>query len=135
MGCALEYLRSKKSRWAVLVALAGLWLQILLPVGQAVASSLSEDGFPDRIFICSPYGPKLFDLTSGEIVPVNESGSGSCPICLAYAIGFSALNNAEAAEFQAPSLVVQAQIDAAYSCLGGQDCQRPYLSRAPPFSV
>jgi hypothetical protein len=132
----MKYLRSDRNGWAVLLSLFALYLQIFLPLGQAVAASRpADDGISSRIIICTLYGPKLIYDAMGKEVPPEDGGMVDCPVCLALAIGASALAHSGEPVLPVPPTTIEKSIDIAYAVLDGLSTSASYLTRAPPAAV
>jgi len=132
----MKHLRSGGKLWAVALALFSLCLQILLPVGLGMAASRPvDDGFSNRILVCTLYGPKIiYDATDKE-VPPEDGGNVQCPVCVAYAIGMASLGNAAQIVLPLPQYDAQKTFWGASVALLKGEVASSYLSRAPPLSA
>ncbi len=132
----MKYFRSEKSVWAVAFALFSVYLQVLLPLGQAFAASqINEDGFSSRLIICTLYGPKLVYDEQGEEVPPEEGGIVNCPVCIAYAIGNAALVGSSEIILPVPHVLIEKSNIVVDVVPSGFTAPFAYLTRAPPVAV
>lgn len=86
----MKYLRTKGTRWAVTLALFGLFMQAFMPLAQAI-SFQDDDGLSRRVLICTMYGTRLIDTSTGETIPDSGDSRNTCPVCLAFSIGATSL--------------------------------------------
>jgi hypothetical protein len=122
--------------WAVGLALFSLSLQILIPLGQALAASYTAgDGFSNQILICTIYGFKHVSTDTGEEIPPEEGGNADCPACMAYAIGMASLANVSAPVLAAPTVTGTESIVISDTARIGIEVPSNYLTRAPPVSA
>jgi Protein of unknown function (DUF2946) len=129
----MKYLRSERGIWAFALAIFSIYLQILLPLGQAFAASQADDdGFSNQIIICTLYGPKLIYDAQGKEVPPEEGGMIECPVCVTYAIGNAALVSSAEIILPIPSAVIVKSISVVDVIPGGFTAPSAYLTRAPP---
>lgn len=118
-----------------MLALFALYLQILLPLGQAVAVSLDDSGLPTRLVICTSYGIRLVDIGSGEKAPDRSGDGETCPVCLAYSIGTTSLDNSVEISIDAPRLRVASLLPSAEAGFISQFLPGDRTARAPPASA
>jgi hypothetical protein len=132
----MGYFRSRRSVWAVGLALFSLSLLTAIPLIQALAAGrTADDGVSNRIWVCAFYGLKLVDSATGKEVPPEEGGSADCPTCMAYAIGMASLANASEPVLRVPMWIKARSIDFVYTSWLGSEIPSAYLTRAPPLSV
>lgn len=128
----MGYFRTRRSAWAVGLALFSLGFQILIPLTQALASSYTaDDGLSNRVWLCTFYGFKLANNTDDE-VPPDEGGNADCPACIAYAIGMTSLANAFVPLIAVPPVTGAKSIVITYTARVGLKVPSSYLTRAPP---
>jgi len=132
----MGYFRTRRSAWTVGLALFSLGFQILIPLTQALASSYTaDDGFSNRIWVCTFYGFKLANYDTDDKVPTDEGGNGDCPACIAYAIGMTSLANAFVPVITVPPVTGTKSIVITYTARVGFEVPSNYLTRAPPVLV
>ena len=128
----MRYFRTAESRWASTLALFALYMQILLPLGQAVSVGQDENGFPIPLVICTLYGVDVLDVKPGEEAPDKPTSHTSCPVCTVLSIGGVLSNNdagalSDAPEFSIVSLPSPTEVNIASQFLPGSR-----TARAPP---
>ena len=128
----MKYLRAEGTRWAVTLALFGLFMQIFIPLAQAVSIGENEDGFPSRMVICTLYGAQVVDLVTGEEVPDSDSGRETCPVCVAFSIGDTSLSGVPDFSVPAPVYVPSPTVTPLEAVLATQSSSNHYTARAPP---
>jgi hypothetical protein len=132
----MGYFRNRRSAWAVGLALFSLFLQVLIPLGQALAASfLAESGYSNQIWICTHYGFKLAPNNPDGKAPPAQGGNVDCPACMAYAIGMTSLANASEIILPVPSFTRAESIVITYTGRHSVETPSGYLTRAPPVSV
>ncbi len=132
----MGYFRSRRSVWAIGLALFSLSLLTAIPLIQALAARrTADDGVSNRIWVCAFYGLKLVDSAAGKEVPPEEGGSADCPTCMAYAIGMASLANASEPVLRVPLGIKAKSIEFANTGRFSFEVPSAYLTRAPPVSV
>jgi hypothetical protein len=129
----LAYLRSGNNLWAVVLAVFSLYIQTLLPLAQAVAAShVEDDGFSNKVLICTGHGVKLIYDARGQEVPPEEGGNIDCPTCMAYAIGMASLATHAEITLPQPPSDSGSTVTASHKALVGFADSTAYQTRAPP---
>ena len=130
----MKYLRTKGTRWAVTLALFGLFMQAFMPLAQAI-SIKDDDGLPRRMLICTLYGTKLIDTSTGKAVPDSGNSRNTCPVCLAFSIGATSLGG----DVELPVLLsfgaMTCRRAAVATMLVKQSDDGHYTARAPPSTI
>ncbi len=130
----MKYLRTKGTRWAVTLALFGLFMQAFMPLAQAITFQ-DDDGLPRRVLICTLYGTKLIDTSTGKAVPDNGSSRNTCPVCLAFSIGAASLGGAVELSVLLSFEAVPCEIAVVSTELVTQFDDGHYTARAPPSII
>jgi hypothetical protein len=132
----MKYLRTEGTRWAVTLALFGLFMQIFIPLAQAISIGDDEDGFPTRMVICTLYGTKVIDIITGEEVSSEtDNGSEACPVCSAFLIGATSIAGVPELSLPTPaytSSFIAAPLEAILVAKSGSS---RYTARAPPLKI
>ena len=129
----MKYLRTEGTRWAVTLALFSLFMQIFMPLAQAVSIGEDEDGFPSRMVICTLYGVKVIDIVTGEEAPSDTDNSRkTCPVCLSYSIGDTSLTGTPGFSIPAPEYTSASAVLPLEAVLLAQSTSNNYAARAPP---
>jgi hypothetical protein len=129
----MKYLRTNGTRWAVTLALFGLFMQIFIPLAQAISIGEEEDGFPSRMVICTLYGIKVIDIITGEEAPSKtDSSRETCPVCLAFSIGDTSLTGVPELSTPVPVHTSSFVVTALEAVLSTQSNFNRYAARAPP---
>ena len=130
----MKRLRGKQGRWAVLLALFALYLQTVIPLAQGLSISISSDGSSNWTLICSKFGARLLAPQNGKGQPVEDQSGGDCAVCMAYAIGANALNNAADIQLPEPPAVQGLHVLPQNNQQIVLTNVRRFRSRAPPIS-
>ena len=128
----MEYLRTERARWALTLALFGLFMQIFVPLAQAISIGDSEDGFPNRMVICTLYGVKVIDITTGKNVPDSDDSRETCPVCMTFSIGTNSLGGSVELPVPLPFGNYISNSVASETVLSSQLDDGNYAARAPP---
>jgi hypothetical protein len=132
----MGYFRARKNVWAVGLALFSLYVQILIPMAQAIAATSGpKDGFSNRIWICTHYGFKLASSDTGEELPPAKGGNADCPTCLVYAIGLASLANTSEVTLPVPPNAEAENIVFTSTARFSFEVPSDYLTRAPPITA
>ncbi len=67
--------------WALALSLFAIVFQALVPLAQAVPLDRGEDSPFDSLVICTAWGLKTIELTTGEKPPIEETTPAECPVC------------------------------------------------------
>lgn len=122
--------------WAFSLALFSIYLQVFLPLGLATAASrTADDGYSNRIVICTPFGIKLIYDARGQEVPPEEGGIVDCLDCIAKTIGTAATLPSAAVVIPIQRTSVERSVAVVYALPFGIEASSAYLTRAPPVSV
>ena len=132
LGRRMRYLRTDGIRWATMVAMLGLWMQLFLPLAQAIAFDREGGGQPFRMIICTQFGAQIIDLLTGEEVPDSEADRETCSVCLSYSIGTAALDNAADNGLVVPRFGVLTTTPLSELILTSQAVMSCHGARAPP---
>ena len=135
----MERVRGQWVNRMALMALFGLVLQILTPFAQAVSYVNDDDGLTGRVVICTAYGVKTIDLSTGTEIPDDkdapggQAGSNVCIICLAYAaLSSSARDDCNGEYLQPPAQIFAFSRLPEDSLPHLQPGNRAHSVRAPP---
>ncbi len=63
------------------LALFALIFQALIPFAQAIPVDRDGEGGFDSLIICTAWGVKVLQLTTGEEAPVKQTSEQKCPVC------------------------------------------------------
>ncbi len=130
----MKALRTVWGRLAAWAALFSMCLQVLLPLGQAVAASnrTGEALFSAPMIICTLYGVKVIDPATGEELPSDKGGSGDYPVCPAFGIGKLSLNTAVTVELPEPPALTSVRLAPVDNAQAGFILRHIHNPRAPP---
>jgi hypothetical protein len=129
----VRYFRTAEGRWASVLALFALYMQVLIPLGQAVSVGEDENGFPIPLIICTPYGIEVLKAKPGEEAPDKQTSHTACPVCTVLSMGGVLPQNdagalSDAPEYSIVSLPSPAEVNIASQFLPGSR-----TARAPPL--
>ncbi len=85
----MRLFREKLRDWAMGMALFALIFQALIPAAQAIPVSRSSGGGFDSLVICTAWGVKVLQLTTGEEAPVKQTAPEDCPVCSVHVLKLS----------------------------------------------
>jgi hypothetical protein len=77
----MRIFREKLKEWALGLALFAMLLQALIPAAQALPLDRDGDSGFDALIICTAWGIKVLQLTTGEEAPVKQTSAVECPVC------------------------------------------------------
>ena len=123
-----------RRKWQALLALFAIYLQVLAPLTlTASTAQATTDGFPTYGVICTAYGAKVINLSTGEEVPTHVDYSKKCPLCLFFHAQAATVNNASEFKFALPAKTGERLISP--KSLGSKKAAVPSdcLSRSPPI--
>ena len=93
-----------RRRWQALLALFAIYLQVLAPIILSPSTALATTGnFSSYGVICTAYGAKVINLSTGEEVPTHRDHSEKCPLCLFSHAQFIADSSSSGFKFALPS--------------------------------
>ncbi len=85
----MRLFREKLRDWMMGMALFALIFQALIPAAQAIPLNRNTGGAFDSLIICTAWGAKVLQLTTGEKSPVKETTPEKCPVCSVHAFKLS----------------------------------------------
>ncbi len=71
------------------LALFALIFQALIPFAQAIPVDRDGEGGFDSLVICTAWGVKVLQLTTGEESPVKQTSEQKCPVCSVHNLKLS----------------------------------------------
>ena len=71
------------------LALFALVFQALVPFAQAIPMDRDGDSGFDSLVICTAWGVKVLQLTTGEEPPVQQTDEQKCPVCSVHNLKLS----------------------------------------------
>lgn len=77
----MRLFREKLRDWAMGMALFALIFQALIPAAQAIPVSRNSGGGFDSLVICTAWGVKVLQMTTGKEAPVKQTTPEKCPVC------------------------------------------------------
>ncbi len=77
----MRLFREKLRDWMMGMALFALIFQALIPAAQAIPVGRNSDGGFDSLVICTAWGVKVLQLTTGKKPPVKQTSADKCPVC------------------------------------------------------
>jgi len=128
----MKYLRTDGTRWVVTLALFGLFMQIFIPLAQAISIGDDEDGFPSRMVICTLYGTKVIDVVTGQEFLDSDSSRETCPVCVVFSIGTKSLASTQEFSISVPVRTSLNAVTPLEAVLSTQSSSSDYAARAPP---
>ena len=125
--------RVNRRRWQALLALFAIYLQVLAPIALSSSTAQATTGdFPAYGVICTAYGAKVVNLSTGEEVPTPHDHIEKCPLCLFFHAQFVADNGTIGFKFapstQSGERLQAPEIPGIKKIAVPSDC----LSRSPP---
>jgi len=124
--------RGQMREWLMGLALFALIFQALIPAAQAVP--VQRDGPPglDVLVICTGFGIKVLEQTTGEKSPVKQTSQFECPVCSVHSLKLS-FSTADI-PLPLPALHVVGFVQPALDHMPLRQASLPLLSiRAPPW--
>ena len=85
----MKLFRERFRDWALGLALFALIFQALIPFAQAVPVDRDGDSGFDSLIICTAWGVKVLQLTTGEEPPVKQTSEQECPVCSVHNLKLS----------------------------------------------
>ena len=77
----MKLFREKLRDWMMGMALFALIFQALILAAQAIPVGRNSNGSFDSLVICTAWGVKVLQLTTGEKPPVEQTSEDKCPVC------------------------------------------------------
>jgi len=85
----MKLFRERFREWAMGLALFALIFQALIPFAQAIPVDRDGDSGFDSLIICTAWGIKVLQLTTGEEAPVKQTTEQNCPVCSVHSFKLS----------------------------------------------
>ena len=85
----MKLFRERFRDWAMGLALFALIFQALIPFAQAIPVDRDGEGGFDSLIICTAWGVKVLQLTTGEEAPVKQTSEQKCPVCSVHNLKLS----------------------------------------------
>ncbi len=77
----MRVFREKLRDLALGMALFAIILQALIPAAQAIPLNRNTDSGFDSLVICTAWGVKVLQVTTGKKAPVEQTSADRCPVC------------------------------------------------------
>ncbi len=85
----MKLFRERFRNWALGLALFALIFQALIPFAQAIPLDRDGDSGFDSLIICTAWGIKVLQLTTGKETPVKQTSEQNCPVCSVHNLKLS----------------------------------------------
>ncbi len=85
----MRFFRERIRDLALGLALFALIFQALIPAAQAIPVDRDREGGFDSLVICTAWGVKVLQLTTGKESPVKQTKPADCPVCSVHNLKLS----------------------------------------------
>jgi len=85
----MKLFRERLRDLALGLALFALIFQALIPFAQAIPVDRDGDSGFDSLVICTAWGVKVLQLTTGKEAPVKQTSEQNCPVCSVHNLKLS----------------------------------------------
>ena len=85
----MKVFREKLRDLALGMALFAIILQALIPAAQAIPLNRNNGGGFDSLIICTAWGVKVLEVTTGQKAPVTQTSPEKCPVCSVHNLKIS----------------------------------------------
>ena len=85
----MKLFRERLRDLALGLALFALIFQALIPFAQAIPVDRDGDSGFDSLVICTAWGVKVLQLTTGKEAPVKQTSEQKCPVCSVHNLKLS----------------------------------------------